>query len=758
MNRPLFPDANDRQANAPTATPWNEPADPADLRFVAGPYHRPNDRRVILLGDPLVETTLTRPSLRTYRRNFTIACTMFTLGSVLILFSSPWSKELIAPGSLSSHHAPLAANEKGDRCAACHAAANGSLASWITGFFSEEKRGLSQSELCLKCHERSIASQFALNPHNVDPAELAAFPQRLSAGSPSSFGHNWLISSVSANHEIACSTCHQEHHGGDKLTTLTDAQCQTCHSQKFASFEHGHPEFTNYPQNRRSRIAFDHASHFGKHFPEKGQTFDCNQCHVDDSYRNIKRLAPFEQACAQCHNDQVLDSVSDGLVLLSLPMLDMQAIEQAGLNVGTWPLSATGDFDGPLPPIMRVLLLADSEANEVLAVRGSEFDFFDLDAENENDVRDAVKLTWAIKRLIGGLAANGPRELTRRFEKVLGVTVSNDQLSRMISTLDHSVFILLQQAWLPNLATELNASVSQMQGIEREIRSTSSDVSFVGGTHPGNPRSDFSEPVLSAPSNHITESPFTVASYSKRQPLVDDDWLAVNPLTDLMRGQVSDDNGLMQDRVNQLIDGVLGGEEILGRISANEHNRVLFDNLNRSSGWYRNDGTLQISYRATGHADPCLKSWIEFTTRIPSLAERAELKPMMSKILSATGVGQCQSCHTVDRQLDDSLSTGLLKVNWTAEYRDPAIRGFTKFSHAPHLVHAELKDCSKCHELDPQRTNAHSFVSFDQREVVSNFRPIVKSDCLQCHQPGRTNSSCMTCHHYHVEKLRCPSD
>jgi hypothetical protein len=749
MNRPLH-SQYEQLTDLPRDLSPAQPLASCELPVEFPSYHRPDDPAIRLSAGASQSTRSPQSSLRAYRRNFTIACTVFTLGSMMILFSSSGRNEWIAPGPLSSHHAPLTASEKGDRCAACHAAANVSLASWIGSFFSAQKnQGLSQSELCMKCHERSITSQFAMHPHNVSPGELIAVSQRLSSASQTSPGSSWLPS-VASDHEIACSTCHQEHHGGDQLTTLTDAQCQTCHSQKFTSFELGHPEFTNYPQQRRSRIAFDHASHFGKHFHEKGKAFDCALCHLDDDYRNVKRLAPFEQSCAQCHSEQILDSVSAGFVLLSLPMLDMQAIEHAGLNVGSWPLTATGDFDGAIPPLMRVLLLADSEAKEILLARGSHFEFFDLDAENHNDVRDAVILTWAIKRLIDGLSVNGPQELSRRFEQVLGVTVSNGELSRLISTLDHSVFFLMQHSWLPNLRSELNSSRSPIQ---------EGQTSEVLSHHP----KAFS------------------ASHPRRRSGVDDDLLAVNPLAELMKGLAErspSSQAAEEVRPHETVDRLAspekemwsepensatktqsegfssGSDKLPGQSeptmgTSDEPNLALFDPLNRPSGWYRNDTMLQISYRATGHADPCLKAWIDFAARIPDLSKRAELEPVLTQILSAQGVGRCQSCHTIDQ-----VSENQLGVNWTAHYRNPAVRGFTKFSHASHLVHSDLKDCSKCHELNSQRTNAHSFVSFDASEVESNFRPLVKKDCLQCHQPGRTNSSCMQCHHYHVDRSR----
>ena len=246
------------------------------------PYHRPNDKWVVVpigsgsdLSHETESRTLRKPSLRTRRRNFTAACTAFAIGAILIACSSPYSKEILVPGPLSSHHAPLVAGEGSARCATCHANANGSLTQWIAAtFVSARTKRVSQSELCMKCHEQSLAKDFALNPHNVDPMELELMTNRLK---PTSFDAGMLFHPpVNDENQIACSVCHQEHHGGKDLTMLTDAQCQTCHGHSFHSFETDHPEFANWPQQRRSRIAFDHSTHAGQHYPGKQRSFNCN--------------------------------------------------------------------------------------------------------------------------------------------------------------------------------------------------------------------------------------------------------------------------------------------------------------------------------------------------------------------------------------------------------------------------------------------------------------------------------------------------
>ena len=53
------------------------------------------------------------------------------------------------------------------------------------------------------------------------------------------------------------------------LTAIDNVACQTCHQQRYESFAGDHPDFGIWPYERRTRIAFNHASHRDKHFVEK---------------------------------------------------------------------------------------------------------------------------------------------------------------------------------------------------------------------------------------------------------------------------------------------------------------------------------------------------------------------------------------------------------------------------------------------------------------------------------------------------------
>ena len=177
-------------------------------------YHRPNDPTVEIpsgLAKPWPirengtwdlseeEPTLTRPSLRRRRTVLTACVIAFTIGSLLIIFSSPHSKEFLVPGPLHSSHAQLLAGQGADRCAACHSAGEtSSTFGWIAHAFSGASDDHTQSQLCLDCHRASVNESFALNPHNVAPAEL----KKKSPFQNASFVSNLTMPPVSANHEL----------------------------------------------------------------------------------------------------------------------------------------------------------------------------------------------------------------------------------------------------------------------------------------------------------------------------------------------------------------------------------------------------------------------------------------------------------------------------------------------------------------------------------------------------------------------------
>ena len=769
-------------------------------------YHRPQDTWVEP-PFPDNETGAAEPrcrvrNLRSRRTIFTLAVTAFTVGALIIIGTSPYKNDFMAPGPLCSSHAQILGGQGADRCAACHGASDQTLASWVADALTGGRTiPVSQSDLCMKCHEKSISPDFALNPHSVARTELQNRTEKFKKASFAS--SRQIVQSLSSppvngHSEIACSACHREHHGLADLSAITDQQCQSCHAQVFDSFESNHPEFTNWPLQRRSRIAFDHSTHAGKHFPGKGAEFNCNQCHVSGPYGNVKLLASFEKSCAECHAQQIQQSGGNGFAIFALPSIDPQAIESQGLSVGSWPLSATGDFDGRIPPAMCLLLQADPVAQPVLdRMRekfGNEIDFADVDPSMPEDVADAVELVWAIKRLLYDLASDGQEAIRSRLSEAIVFDVQVDQVASLAGELDENVFRNTIRRWLPDLQQEVSTGRDRQaawlspDSVDHErtesLRAVLRQVKFLKVAAGDddllvpNPLKDLfptvktDSPTLSSNddstavdeawdgfssenrSQNATESQVAETGPVTRKPLrlkdadassdklaTDSDLLAINPLnvgegdsdvgvsipTDLTTDSDSDESAQRTDQ---------GGHQ--QKFTLNEPSVL-------RAGWYRDDQMFRVFYRPSGHADECVKAWSDLAASVIEGNIRPESQPLFDQFLASSGVGLCATCHTVDQMSDASF-----QVNWAPEYRDPAIGAFTKFSHQPHTLQPHLRDCAACHDMSQPVSNKDSFVSHDPRDVVSNFAPITKMNCVSCHRTGSTNSGCTHCHSYHV--------
>lgn len=731
-------------------------------------YDRPNDPFVEVPAGPVEpyrkledgshessgnELLVRKPSLRRRRLVLTCCFTAFTIGALLIVLSSPYSTDFLAPGPLHSSHAQLLSVQGTDRCSACHAAGTSSFTGWIAHAFSNASDNMNQSELCLQCHTDSMDSKFALNPHNVDPAVLE---DRSKTDTNVSLLSGLSVSPVDANNQIACSACHREHKGNQDLKALTDAQCQTCHQENYHSFETDHPDFTNWPEASRQNIAFDHTSHSFKHFPGKQEVFDCKRCHMDDDFNDVKTQVPFEKACASCHEQGIIDSGMEGFALVTLPMLDMRAIESAELDVQSWPLSATGDFDGQIPSAMRALLMADDAAREVLLRRSPSFEFADLDPEKRSDVQDAVTLVWSVKRLIHGLAVGGKSELIQRLEKVLGRAVDQASVSQLIDGLDASAFMAASKRWLPNLDREIKAGFGD----------PSVDPDVAGLFSPGRSLSKVRS------QDQLAENPLSVLSplskvepesasdaESSLQPRTEQDKIALDRESATSSSQsISVPSLELKPESTKAMSNSLAIEvsiepqDVQSRAVATKPpvEVPIFDgkrkmNNDLRSGWIRDDQNFSILYRPAGHDDLLLKHWIDAVTATPNADSKPETQALLASLTHSNSIGNCRYCHTVKRRSDQSL-----KMNWIAERRDPSVGQFTSFSHRPHLIQPELKDCTHCHQMNAEVSNADSFASLNECDYKSNFHALSKSACVKCHQKGLTSSSCTLCHGYHV--------
>ena len=162
-----------------------------------------------------------------------------------------------------------------------------------------------------------------------------------------------------------------------------------------------------------------------------------------------------------------------------------------------------------------------------------------------------------------------------------------------------------------------------------------------------------------------------------------------------------------------------------------------------SSGWYRDDRTLTVRYRAIGHADPQLRALAEL-----ALEQRSsKLDAIGTAIENLPAVKACFDCHQPHR------SSG--EWNWHAEGMDLRERGFTKFSHQPHLHQPNLRDCSHCHEVNSNVKKEQLISASDQpHSKISEFLPMERNSCIDCHRSGSAATACTQCHRYHTELER----
>ncbi|NOZ41103.1 MAG: hypothetical protein GXP24_12890 [Planctomycetes bacterium] len=398
-------------------------------------------------------------SMRSRRGRFVFGCALATLGGLCLLFSSAWRNEALAPGELSVQHAQLL--ERSDstrRCASCHAAGDQTLGQWIQHAVNNNLAQPSQTELCLECHQKQIAKHEAMWAHNIDPLVLLA-----DSPPPTPFQRH-----LDPTQELACSTCHREHHGArHDLTLMSDNACQACHQKQYHSFATDHPEFEAWPTRRRTQIAFDHGAHQLKHYPKEKQEFTCTTCHVQDRDGAFQRTLDYEATCGKCHDSKIEASWDTGIALFALPMIDSETLRAAGHDIGQWPEQASEEFDGPLPPITKLLLAADERAATALATLGADFDFFDVDPDDPSQLQAAGEIVWATKRLLHDVSVQGQAALRTRLETVLNRQLSKQEFSALTARLSPENLAVMTDHWLTRLPAEIANRTEEMPASNR---------------------------------------------------------------------------------------------------------------------------------------------------------------------------------------------------------------------------------------------------------------------------------------------------
>ncbi|SMP62300.1 hypothetical protein SAMN06265222_107288 [Neorhodopirellula lusitana] len=738
---------------------------------------------------------LIRPSRR--GPLYVSALLVFTIG-LIIVFNTSLAPHVVKPGPLTTPHAQiLEGTLTQDRCSACHA--NVSASGWSairdSGHANESLAKLdtiedptgtapTMTDRCVACHHRRIAPSLARSAHNLSSDDRLRLTQRLhrtgpesnnvrtvSTGvsqtttQPSNSASDWLSAwripdAAVSQDDVACAVCHREHHGAmANLSDVTDQRCQTCHTRQFGSFATSHPPFEDYPPQATRTIAFDHAKHANVHFPKTAEsqdqlqhansdhatsdhtfsdhaTFDCRSCHAVDMTSPIAlsdpiiSTLPFEVACASCHDESLQVQLATGPALIALPTLPREvAIETDG-----WPEDATGSPDGELSAWMRLLLAGQSPE---LDLEGMTF-IGRVDWDSPARQQQAIQIGNAIRKLAIDLSTEGQTHL-----KQLAIQAGADEAAA--STLARS--------FQPQLLRDA--------------------VSKWFGDNPAKPLDRFSERGTSTP-NRNPGTPAKLAAFGDDDLLTD--W-SQEPDPLALPTQTTDDVLFNSGNANQ--DSAAWKSDLERRFDAARTQTL--------GGWYRDDLTMSLRYRGTGHSDAVIRTLIDISSQLGV------------DVSQEASVASCQECHQSGR--------------WNAAPADTLRDRLTKFTHRPHLDVQGLQNCQHCHQLldgegtggnndrqnDPNspnqaNTDGASIASLMSAPVMpatvvptpmmpetvvpaidapfgifdrvlskpeplaatdsdfrtSDFKPITKQNCAACHTSSAAGDRCTTCHRYHV--------
>ena len=471
---------------------------------------------------PQSETQAAPGSRRDHLAKLLALVTVVCLGLAFILSKGT---QLLMPGPLTSAHGAI------ENCSACHTQSGSGKLSWIHGLIAGDP--LADSKACLNCHKMPDT---AFNAHGASADVLKQSTERLMkivATSPApisaraqsiAFPTHGMVA-----RGLACATCHQEHQGVNfNLNKISNEQCRSCHVVKFDSFDGHHPKFDDYPFKRRTPIVYDHAGHFGKHFPEVAKKdparrvpATCSTCHNSRDDKRIMAVAPFEQTCSACHLDQITGkeraSGPKGIAFLTLPGLDLQSLKEKKASIGEWPDAS----EAALTPFMKVMI-SRNERGRALIKTVDSLNLQDLSGASDDQIKAVTNLVWEIKALFQAMILGKASDVLGDLNLGGGVKLSANLVADLTASIPRDVLISAQQQWLPNLATEManrtdtidqehsgrttmtrdsnlvrSASPATLSGTEADGRAAQPE-GQAGKTDTANPKPDSGEEALSS--------------------------------------------------------------------------------------------------------------------------------------------------------------------------------------------------------------------------------------------------------------------
>ncbi len=724
-------------------------------------------------------------SLRAKRGMWVRWAMAITIGFLAVIFGLN-SGAYFMPGPMTDGHSSLTS------CSDCHTSVAPGPFGWMHSVFTELRPG-EDSKACLTCH---IVGANSGKAHGLPAAKAAKMGQMIAARPnarpdpmTAKLRQTMFPMDRFVENDIGCATCHVEHKGRKSdLKKMSDAECQSCHTAQFASFSSGHPEFSNYPYTRRTRIIFDHNSHIKLHFPEMGAKKDpalkppesCANCHELGPNRRLMAVKPFEETCSACHVKQITgaDRASGprGVPFLTIPGLDVETLRDRNAAIGEWP----EESEAQLTPFMAMLLSAQASIKDDLALIAKR-DLLDLSDATDADIAAVERLAWAVKSLIFDMSTKDPALLSNRL--AAGNGPGDIPIGRLIAAMPRDVLMGARRDWLPNLAREL-ADHAAGKRVPAPAPTAGAPPQNQAAKEPESaspPATAEKEDILSGGKDDILsgdkdtsdilsggDDKSDILSGGKEDILSGDkdksDILSGgDDKSDILSGGKEDI--LAEDKSDILADGnedkpdiLSGGSDDAASITVEPAPtdaaapsaaapEVDEESFARLGGWYRRDHA--ILFHPTGHEDRFLTSWLDYAGR--NAAANGSGVAVFKSLTGKNAQGSCTKCHSVD-----SSPAGAKQVNWGPRPVKQTTDRLTAFSHAPHFGVVGAKGCLTCHQIDEKAKYQQSYAQPDPAKFASNFSPLPRAVCADCHNPEFAGETCLTCHNYHAGLIETP--
>ncbi len=739
-----------------------------------------------------LERCVPQPSLRTQRRRWSLWATALTVGLVALILSGGAAKEYLMPGPLSQPHANLT------DCETCHAGVKSDNLGWLHQFASTVSPK-QNAELCLSCHD--VGDQpFA--PHTNPVEQLKKMTAAYRSGSKEqqiqndSWVHNIAfpgpaLKTEPADAQVYCATCHEEHQGlYNDLTTLSNDRCQTCHTSKFGSFASSHPKFQEYPFNRRTRIIFNHKSHFVNHIPKTRSKATpapekdpvCADCHQPGPAQKYMEIRSYESMCQSCHDKDILGTDrtdSKGIAFLSVPGLDVDTLTEESIDIGQWPTDHRSD--ATLTSFMKMLLPTESGA-----VSGIK-DLRDLTTASADDLAKVKTLAWSIKRLFRNLENGGLPGAMNLSATPDSPSIDRAQIAKMAGMISRDVIAAVNQEWFNALDDDLknfdenrptksfNEALESKKKSSDQVQSapTSDAVQETGDdsleTDSGGLEED--DGSLEADSGGLEADSGSLEADSGGLEADSGSLEADSGGLEADSGSLEADSGGLEADSGSLEAESGGLEADNGSLETDSGGLEEATSEENSSeeapkaaaaepadpeawakfgGWYRLDHTIR--YRPLGHSDQFLKAWLDFAGHAYGGENKAQLMPIFDQLTRNNAVGRCTKCHSVD-EIDE-----FKQVKWKAFSARRVESRFTKFSHDAHISAVGSKGCVSCHQLSTSKIDEYekTYTGGDPHKYDQNFVTLDKQLCATCHTEQSAGETCTLCHKYHSTEFDKP--